>query len=250
MPSSPGVVALTLIALAARPLVSRGPPAPAPIRWDEESAARLPPDAFARAQAESAARNPSDVHFSVSTDRADGRYRIGEVIELRLRFIADTPARYGIYGNWFGCMTVGSGEEAERVFVSESEGLLLPQANYRSFQPGLRVCSGMIRQPEPLSRAPKFVTLPLPLWVRFTRPGSYQFFLTTYRLERFRHGNGPGSRSSMTQDDDVVPLTSARITVTIEPADEAADRREIQAAELRAFVTDKAAELGMTIADP
>lgn len=175
------------------------------------------------------ASNPPDLQFRLST--ANGQYRIGERIPIRLEFSSTSPDKYKLNAATYD----RGGRLYCEEFVTEQKDVKDPYADYF----GLGVLGGIgggLRSYPVLTPEPVGIDLDLNDWFRFDVPGQYRLYLKSDRLTRERL---PGEAG----EDKTVSFAAVSNVVEIEilPSDAAWEPTKLN--EIRAILSHPEPEL-------
>jgi hypothetical protein len=158
---------------------------------------------------------PSDITFQVATRNNQARFRIGEVINLELRFSSTTARKYHLDTASYdrsGRMGI------EQFDVSPATGWTDPLAVY--FHAFAGFMGGGLRGTKDLSAQPEVIELQLNEWVRFDQPGRYRVTIDSGRI--FTGGLGTPVPP--------IRVKSNPIDIEIVPADPQWERQTLRAA--------------------
>jgi hypothetical protein len=147
---------------------------------------------------------PADVEFRVQTTDGRTRYRIGEIIPLKLSFTSTAPKKYQI--------NMASYDRSGRMHyegfhIEPKDGWSDPLKLY--FSGGFFLGGGLTGF-EILSETPRVISLDLNEWVRFDKPGKYTFYVISGRV---------GDLSNINQrNGESIELASNELQITITSA--------------------------------
>jgi len=154
-------------------------------------------------------QQPRDVRLQVQTADGTTRFRMGEVIPLKLSFTSSADKKYSINLATYD----RSGRMHYEDFLVEPEaGWSDPLKDY--FSGGLYMMGGLTSF-DLLSAESKVISLDLNEWVRFDRPGEYVLRVVSRRVGLASGGNPFGGSGMGTE------LRSNELRLTILPADKA-----------------------------
>lgn len=169
---------------------------------------------------------PSDITFQLSTRNNQGKFRIGEVINLELRFSSNSARKYHLDTATYdrsGRMGI------EQFDVSPATGWSDPLAVYFHAFAGFIV--GGLRGTKDLSAQPDVIELQLNEWVRFDQPGRYRVTIDSSRVYTGGLGGpAPPTRvKSNPIDIEIIPAGPQWQRLTLRTALEALDGKSIPA---------------------
>src|SRR5690348_8920326 len=169
---------------------------------------------------------PSDITFQVSTRNSQARFRIGEVINLELRFSSNTARKYHLDTASYDRSGRMSTEQFD---VSPATGWSDPLAVY--FHAFAGFIGGGLRGTKDLSAQPEVIELQLNEWVRFDQPGRYRVTIDSSRVFTGVLGSpAPPIRvKSNPIDIEIVPANSEWQRQTLHAAVEALEGESIPA---------------------
>ncbi len=195
-------------------------------------------DDFAARHEAARARNPVGAALVLALASDTPAFRLGEAVELQLRFSSELPGRYVLNGAQYD----RSGRQhLETYVVSPASAVEDPLADY--YLGGVQLAlTGGLRSHPALGAEPIAFSYALNEWVRFDRPGRYRVYATSNRLRDSEEFSNAG------------PLTSNVVEIEILPRDPAWEAATIEqsVSTLRACDTEKSpfANLGVTMPLP
>jgi hypothetical protein len=168
---------------------------------DTAGAAEIGEDAFDDARQAALAQNPEGVSFTVRLLSPTGVFHQGERVPVELSFTSRLPGRYRLDRAFYD----RSGRLSSETYrVAPVAGTSDPLADY--FDDGIFPGGGIRSSPE-LGEEPQTLEFDLAEWIRFDRPGVYQLYAQSSRVER--------------DGEEVSPATSNVVALEILPADPA-----------------------------
>src|SRR5215213_7854942 len=164
----------------------------------------------------SLSRQPRDVRLQLETAGGNTRFRIGEVIPLKLSFTSSAANKYSIN---LARYDRGGRMHYEDFLLEPDAGWSDPLKDYFS---GGAFMMGGLTSFDLLSAEPKVIPLDLNEWVRFDRPGEYVLRVVSRRI-----GVASGDRPDGAPANE---LRSDALRLTILPADTAWQRATLRKA--------------------
>lgn len=166
-----------------------------------------PTPARRQAQPAGLSQQPRDVRLQVETAGGNTRFRVGEVIPLKLSFTSSAAKKYLIN---LATYDRSGRMNYEDFLVEPGAGWSDPLKDY--FSGGVFMMGGLMSF-DLLSAEPKVIPLDLNEWVRFDRPGEYTLRVVSRRVGLASNGSPFGSSG--------MELRSNELRLTILPADRA-----------------------------